>query len=158
MFGVDNTGVINQRQSPSIWQSDSVDFPANYILGRILIDSTTGQIFLDTSNSRLQISNGSNAFVNGLTSYGGIPTNSNIGLGGDMNFETEINVNGQYLNIAGSNTGTTFLSNGAMYDTASEKYYFPVVVEGGAVVIPDSVMTFQDPTNGSQYLVSCRSV
>jgi predicted ribosome-associated RNA-binding protein Tma20 len=158
MFGVDNTGVINQRQSPAIWQSDSADFPPNYILGRILIDSTTGQIFLDTSNSRLQISNGSNAFVNGLTSYGGTPTNSNIGLGGDLNYSTVINVNGSDITFEGSNNNVQIDSDGNLRNVAQGAYYFWGNVVSASVIIQDATIIFRDEQNNRNLKVAAQTI
>jgi len=31
MFGVDNVGVINQRNAPAIWESSVAEFPNNNI-------------------------------------------------------------------------------------------------------------------------------
>jgi len=156
MFGVDNTGVINQRQSPAIWQSDIADFPANYILGRILIDTFQGGIYIDTASTRLQISNGSNTFSNGLQSYGGIPTNQIIGLGGDMNYNTQIDLNGNNLKIINSIAGTTFNATGTITDDNTGSIYLPAEDTNITVLVPDKILVFSNPETGDIYKVLCK--
>lgn len=158
MFGVDNTGVINQRQSPAIWQSDIADFPPNYILGRILIDTFQGGIYIDTASTRLQISNGSKNFVNGVTSFGGIPTSQNIGLGGDMLYDTEINMNGGSLLFNGSNNSLTIDSQGNLSNQTEGSYYLPVMVIGLTSIIPTNVLLFTNPFDGHKYAVSATQI
>jgi hypothetical protein len=155
MFGIDNTGVINQRQSPAIWQSDIADFPANYILGRILIDTFFGGIYIDTASTRLQISNGSNSFVNGLQSYGGIPTNQNIGLGGDLNQSTTININGNALNFEG-NAESVIINADGYIDTQNIGIYMPITEQTIVPLVPNVIIEFTDGINGINYQVLAR--
>jgi hypothetical protein len=153
MFGVDNTGVINQRQSPAIWQSDISDFPPNYILGRILIDTFAGEIWLDTSNTRVRISNGSNTFLNGLTSYGGSPTNTDIGLGGDLNDNTTINLNDFELNFDGAVINNKIDNFGVITNKNTETDYMPVD-EDDNVVIPNTSINIYNLRTGAFYRIA----
>jgi hypothetical protein len=153
MFGVDNTGVINQRQSPAIWQSDITNFPANYILGRILIDTFQGGIYIDTASTRLQISAGNSQFFNGLTRYTGIPTTNNIGLGGDMNYGTQINLNGQSLLFEGATGSFRIDDNGVISDPANGESYFGTNRVELATVIPNFCLQFHDKINDEIFLV-----
>lgn len=158
MFGVDNTGVINQRQSPAIWQSDIADFPPNYILGRILIDSFFGGIYIDTASTRLQISNGSKNFTNGIANYGGIPTNNNIGLGGDMSIDTEINMLAQTISFIGSIYTTVIKSEGYLFDD-SNGWAIPSMDEGTfGPVDANTVISFYNPATGKFYDVLAKGL
>lgn len=158
MFGIDNTGVINQKQSPAIWQSDIADFPANYILGRILIDTFQGGIYIDTASTRLQISNGSNTFINGITNYGGIPTNSNIGLGGEMTYNTQIYLNGQELIIEGAYNSLNIDSDGNLSNPNQDSYYLPVQVVSLSGVVPTNTIIFYNPFDGHNYAVLAQQI
>jgi hypothetical protein len=154
MFGIDNTGVINQRQSPAIWQSDIADFPANYILGRILIDTFQGGIYIDTASTRLQISNGSNTFVNGIKSYGGIPTNQNIGLGGDMVQDTTILLQGFVIDFTGTQTNFSISSTGVISSDLGT--YLPISDIGLTGLIPNTTLQFKNVETGDVYYVAAQ--
>ena len=96
-FGLQNLGVINQKQSPAIWQSDIADFPINFVAGRILIDTFQGGIYIDTAINRVQIQAGSSGVINyenGLSNTGGLPNTSNIRLGGSLIDDTNIQLSG----------------------------------------------------------------
>jgi len=157
-FGIQNLGVINQKDAPAIWESDYVDFPLNYVKGRILIDTTTGAIYLDTNISRLQISNGSNAFVNGLQSYGGIPTNSNIGLGGNLDFSTVVLINGRDITFEGANNNVQIDSDGNLRNVAQGAYYFWGNVVGASVVVQDATIIFRDEQNNRNLKVAAQTI
>jgi hypothetical protein len=159
MFGVDNIGVINQRNAPAIWESALNQFPQNFIKGRILIDNIYGGIYLDTSNSRIQIqssNSGDLTFTNGLNSSALSPTTTDVNLGGELTKDTDIFQNGSTLTFNGSQTNSVILGSGAIFDQTSEKYYYPMAVESGTPVIPNCIIIFQNPINGEQILVSAR--
>jgi len=158
MFGVDNTGVINQRQSPAIWQSNIADFPANYILGRILIDTFQGGIYIDTASTRLQISNGTKNAINGLQDYGGIPTNINFGLGGDLNYSTVIDVNGNDIVFGGAVDNVQIDSDGYLNCPAQSAYYLPANVVGLSPIIQNATILFIDQHNGVTLKVAAQTI
>lgn len=157
MFGIDNTGVINQRQSPAIWQSDIADFPANYILGRILIDTFAGEIWLDTSTTRVRISNGSNTFINGLTDYGGTPTNIDIGLGGNLIYNTAINFSGFDLTFDGSSISNRIDDLGVLMNVNNDVDYMPIEEDGNLVVRNTSLNIYNTRT-GDVYRVAVQKL
>lgn len=106
-FGVQNLGVIDQRGTPAIWQSDLADFPNNYILGRILIATDNGYgIYLDTDTTRIPIVDSYSGVItadNGLNYNNSIPSNKVISLGGVLLNDTTVNTMGNELNFYGGN-------------------------------------------------------
>jgi len=119
-FGLQNLGVINQKQSPAIWQSDISDFPANFVAGRILIDTFQGGIYIDTAINRVQIQAGASGvvnYLNGIVNNGGLPNTSNVSLGGDLIKEININSQGFALKLDNAQI--------ASFDTASQSFFIP---------------------------------
>lgn len=155
-FGLQNLGVINQRQSPAIWQSDFADFPINFIEGRILIDTFQGGIYLDTSSSRVQIQASGAGLINysnGVQTYGiTTPTTQNVGLGGTIDVPTQIIMN-DTLDFSGSFTTFTLTSDGAAQDGQTGNLYFPVEPSALTGVVPDTLLIFINPLNGDSYKV-----
>jgi len=153
MFGIDNTGVINQRQSPAIWQSDIADFPANYILGRILIDTFQGGIYIDTASSRMQISNGANNFVNGLSNIGGSPGTNNVGLGGELLDDTNILLDGHTITFYGSTQATVMRASG-FFRNDSTGWALPAMdTDPLGAIVPNCKLLFFDPGTTKVYEV-----
>jgi hypothetical protein len=147
MFGVDNVGVINQRNAPAIWESSVANFPANFVKGRILIDNVYGGIYLDTTTTRIQIqaaNNGNVTFLNGLTSYAPSPTSTEISLGGDLNYSTQINLNGNEILFEAANNNVQIDSDGNLKNVAQGAYYFWGNVVSASVVIQDATIIFRD--------------
>jgi hypothetical protein len=159
-FGIQNLGVINQKQSPAIWQSDITDFPPNYILGRILIDTFAGGIYLDTSISRVQIQAsgaGNINYTNGIVNFGlTSPYTSNVGLGGALVLDSSIDVTGKSLAFVGSIATTIIAGDGSVIDDISQKLYFPTSEQNIAVIVPDKLLIFTDPISGNNYSVLCK--
>jgi hypothetical protein len=158
MFGVDNTGVINQRQSPAIWQSDIANFPANYILGRILIDTFQGGIYIDTANTRMQISSGANNYINGLSNFGGSPGTNNVGLGGGLDQNTYIQLDGRVLTFEGANNNIIINDNGDLISTGTGNGQFlPAAEVTLQVVVPNTTLYFFNTNSGVVYKVNAQA-
>ena len=155
MFGIDNTGVINQRQSPAIWQSDIADFPPNYILGRILIDTFQGGIYIDTANDRMQISSGANNYVNGVSNYGGSPGSNNVGLGGEMSqATTELILSGNEIKIVGDGNNFTFTQEGNLLsEGVATGIVLPATETTGTTITPNVILNFINTTSGVYYAI-----
>jgi len=161
MFGIDNTGVINQKNAPAIWESDFADFPANTIKGRFLLALDTITLYVDlvTSNNPSNraivasglIGDGSGTNVN-FTGNG----DYTVDLGGDLLAGTVIDLNGHNFEFQGATTTTKIQSDGAMLDTATTKMYFPTEEQNIAVIVADKLLVFSDPINGDTYKVLCQ--
>jgi len=159
MFGIDNTGVINQRQSPAIWQSDIADFPANYILGRILIDTFQGGIYIDTASSRMQISNGANNFENGISNTGGIPGTNNVALGGQLVDNTNILLNDKTLTFEGANNNIIINNNGDLISTGiGNGQFLPAAEVTLEVVVPNITLYFYNTNSAVVYKVNAQAL
>jgi hypothetical protein len=157
-FGIQNLGVIDQKNAPAIWESDFADFPPNILNGRILIDITTGTIYLDLTNTRVPISNGFINPVNGLADLGGSPTVRNVGLGGDLTNSTVINVNGNDITFEGSNNNVQIDSNGDLKNVAQGAYYFYGSVVGTSVIVQDVTIIFRDEQNNRNIKVAAQTI
>jgi hypothetical protein len=98
-YGYTYNPVINEQNTPGIWQSDLANFPATFQKGRILVASDTGAIYLDLVSSRIILVNShSNLnFANGLTKTD-LPNNvGQIYLGGELEQDTGINGLGNFI-------------------------------------------------------------
>jgi hypothetical protein len=140
-FGLQNLGVINQKQSPAIWQSDIADFPANFIAGRILIDTFQGGIYIDTAINRVQIQAGGSGvvnYINGIVNTGGSPNTSTIQLGGDLIDNININSNNFAFQID-SRQIATITDN-------------PLTVN-----IPNADLFIYDVVQGVKFKIACQS-
>lgn len=154
-FGFGGSFVVNQKNAPAIWESDINDFPDDLLPGRILINTTNGAIYLDGVSTRVIISNGSNTFLNGLTSLGGTATNRNIGFGGSINQDTVITVDtGKNFSVTedGANTAVQYLAGG-MVDADTGKPYVVVDLRSGSIV-PNTVIAIYNPIDGKEYLLN----
>jgi len=92
-YGYTYNPVINEQNTPGIWQSDFANFPATFQKGRILIASDTGAIYLDLVSSRIILVNSHSnySFINGLTKTN-LPSNQSfVTLGGNLVDDTIIN-------------------------------------------------------------------
>jgi hypothetical protein len=159
-FGIQNLGVINQKDAPAIWESDFVDFPANFVKGRILIAIDSGAIYIDLTASRLQIQAGSMASftaANGLTKTSG-SFDTEISLGGILNGETVIDLDGSELKLLGSSSITIFTSDGKILDDSTSSFYMPMKEETFAVIVPDSIIRIFDLDNGQSFQILAKKL
>ena len=161
-FGIQNLGVINQKDAPAIWESDAVDFPANFVKGRILIDTFQGGIYLDTSTTRVQIQAGGSGAIlyqNGVETFGlTTPTSTNVGLGGSLVRNTIIDITPNTLEFSGINTSTIFDTKGYMQDGASGNNYFTTFVDTLDVIVPNQILIFTNPVNNQPYAVLAQEI
>lgn len=159
-FGVDNLGVINQKDAPAIWESDVVDFPANFVKGRILIDTTFGGIYLDTTTTRVQIQAGGSGAINysnGIETFGlTTPTTSNVGLGGSLVRNTNIDLSTGQLKFIGLITSTLFNPSGSIEDFNSSRKYYPATEANISAIVPDRILNFRDTITGDNFQVLCK--
>jgi hypothetical protein len=161
MFGIDNVGVINQRNAPAIWQSIQNDFPINFVPGRILIASDNGSIWIDiTTSTRKQIVAGNIAsFENGsgITAeiIPGDPSVTKFNLGGDLNQSTTININGNALNFEG-NAESVIINADGYIDTQNIGIYMPITEQTIVPLVPNVIIEFTDGINGINYQVLAR--
>ena len=154
-FGLQNLGVINQKDAPAIWESDVADFPTTFVKGRILIDTFQGGIYLDTSTTRIQIqASGSGAinYANGVETFGSAtPTTSNVGLGGSLTRDTNIDITIKRLFLQGTDTTIIFNTQGAILDDSNTSVYLSAVDSPLIPVVPNCVLAFFDRVTGLQY-------
>lgn len=109
MFGLQNLGVINQKNAPAIWESAELDFPTNFVKGRILINTNNGAIYIDTETTRVQIQGGNSGdveFRNGLEVVSATNFDKTVTLGGSLINTTILDLN-----------GNSFIFSGALVDT-----------------------------------------
>ncbi len=150
-FGIQNLGVINQKDAPAIWESDLVDFPANFVKGRILIDTFFGGIYLDTTTTRVQIQAGGNGTINyqnGVETFGLTnPTTSNVGLGGSLVRNTDINLDTNKISFIGSNTNFVINDTGVISDNFGN-IYFPAIIDPTTLSVPNTSIIFTNAITG----------
>jgi len=165
-FGLQNLGVINQKNAPAIWQSNEVDFPTSFVIGRILIASDNGSIWIDTTtSSRKQIVAGNIASFetgNGINVevIPGDPSVTKFNLGGELVEDTLIDnvVNGKVLTIGDATNFTRVNVAGQLV----AKYGImpgptplaPIVnVVASVAVVPDSYIETFFSANGKYYRI-----
>jgi hypothetical protein len=158
MFGIDNVGVINQRNAPAIWTSPIADFPPNNIQGRLLLATDTVTLYVDLINGTGGVTNRA-IIASGLIGDGNGTTINNIGtgdysvdLGGYLNAETTISVNGYNLNLQGSDE-SVFINADGYLSSDNLGTYMPVTEQPFFALIPDAVLEFTDGLTNIQYQV-----
>jgi hypothetical protein len=136
-FGIQNLGVIDQKNSPAIWQSPLAQFPVNFVNGRILIDSDAGNLYLDTDINRNLIFQytGDLLIQNGLTYAASsvIGDASIIELGGSLVSDTAINLNTHTFEFDGSATTTKIRNTGYLQIGGSDVITAQSVAAGVAI-------------------------
>jgi hypothetical protein len=162
MFGIDNVGVINQRNAPAIWTSPIADFPPNNIQGRLLLATDTVTLYVDLINGTGGVTNRA-IIASGLIGNGSGTTINNNGigdysvdLGGDLNVDTSIGMNNNFLEFTGTQQTLKILSNGSLFGNNSE--FFPIDIDSLSVIIPDTTLKFNDISNNKTYAVLAKEL
>jgi hypothetical protein len=159
MFGLQNLGVINQKNAPAIWESPLADFPTNFVKGRILIDNTNGDIYLDTTTTRHLIQNGGElAFRNGLTKSNINPFLNVVKLGGSLDGATIIDINGNELSFIGLTNVNRFDAQGVFYNDGNSADYMPIIEDPLGAVVPNVILNVINTRDGSYYKISAEKV
>jgi len=156
-FGLQNLGVINQKDAPAIWESSVANFPANFVKGRILIDNVYGGIYLDTTTTRIQIqaqNNGNVTFVNGLTSQTLTPNSTQISLEGYLINETHIALDSFAFYFDGSVKATYVNPNGYLVDDSSGWILPAMDTDTLGAITPNIKLLFVNPATNKVYEVS----
>lgn len=158
-FGIQNLGVINQKQSPAIWQSDFSDFPTNFIAGRILIalDAGNAGIYIDGVSNRYKIAEGTIDFVNGISEQTSIePTVRKIGLGGLLNQNTQIELEFGFFQFSGINHVFQIDRQG---NTTWDGFGVACIeVRTLAPIIPTDTLVLTDAKTGNSYKVNAEII
>jgi hypothetical protein len=153
-FGLNKNAVINEKNTPGIWQSDFVDFPVDIQLGRILVSLSDGAIYLDTSLGRVIIVSGNSQqiFKNGITKTAVSRFGSNVELGGSLINDTDIDLatNLKNLRFIGNITNLNVTSDGYMKDE-NIGFYPIMVVDRLSTVTPNCVLVFYNPATSLFY-------
>jgi hypothetical protein len=162
-FGVQNLGVIDQRGTPAIWQSDYVDFPNNFIEGRILIATGSGGIYLDTNTNRLIISSGTTLLQtynidldgNDLTLLNGTVAMNTMAV--DVATISQIDNSNVPTSYIGTNTQIDFLATGSIYRSGGTlDGEFPSMQEDGIGLPIPNISLKLKLANGDTYNFSAR--
>ncbi len=161
-FGIQNLGVINQKQAPAIWESDYADFPGNFIPGRICIalDAGNAGIYIDGTVERFKIADGATNFTNGLKTIGlSTPTNKSIGLGGELVEDVQIGLDNTYsVFIFGSATQAGINANGHfVYNSLTQTPIACTTEQALTTITPDVVLIFDIP-NVATYKVLAEKI
>jgi hypothetical protein len=157
MFGIDNVGVINQRNAPAIWESNFADFPTNTIKGRFLLALDTITLYVDlvTGNNptnRAVVASGLIGDGSGTTINNTGTGDYSVDLGGDINQNTTININGNALNFEG-NAESVIINADGYLDTQNIGIYMPVTEQTIVPLVPNVIIEFTDGINGITYQV-----
>jgi hypothetical protein len=161
MFGVDNVGVINQRNAPAIWESNVAQFPTNNIKGRLLLATDTITLYVDLINGNGGMTNRA-VIASGLIGNGNgtVINNSGTGdytvdLGGALQNETYISLDGRSINFEGG-TNTIKINNNVYLESQglATGVFYPVTVNSIGVVVPNKTLVFFSPSSGVAYKVN----
>jgi len=163
MFGVDNVGVINQRNAPAIWESNLGDFPLNTIKGRFLLALDTSTLYVDliTSNNPTNravvasglISNGNATVINTIA-----PGEYSVDLNGSLQYDTSINLDGRTLTFEGVSNNITIDDNGNLICTGTGNGQFlPASENTLQVVVPNTTLYFFNTNSGVVYKVNAEA-
>jgi hypothetical protein len=162
MFGIDNVGVINQRNAPAIWTSPIADFPPNNIQGRLLLATDTVTLYVDLINGTGGVTNRA-IIASGLIGNGSGTTINNIGtgdysvdLGGTLTSDPIIGMNGFVLEFSGTTQTLQIESTGNMISPFGD--YLPANEIGLTSVIPNTTLRFKNVNNGDSYDVLAKIV
>jgi hypothetical protein len=158
MFGIDNIGVINQRNAPAIWTSPISDFPPNNIQGRLLLATDTVTLYVDLINGTGGMINRA-IIASGLIGDGSGTTINNTGtgdytvdLGGYLQSDVNIDFDGRQMTFQGQ----TELVNINIYGYLQSGFsgtYMPSIEQPFFALIPDAVLEFTDGVTNTQYQV-----
>jgi len=155
-FGIQNLGVINQKDAPAIWESNVANFPANFVKGRILIDNVYGGIYLDTTTTRIQIqpaNNGNLTFINGLTSQATSPNSTQVSLEGSLVNETHIALDSHSLYFDGSVKATYVSPYGYLVDDSTGWIVPAIDTDALGAIIPNIKLLIVNPASNKVYEV-----
>jgi hypothetical protein len=162
MFGYSAIPVINQKNAPAIWESDFVDFPANFIAGRILIATDNGAIYLDLTSSRIALQAGAMGTftaTNGLEINNSTPFATEIGLGGQMFGDKTINTSTNTLSFIGNLLQENqFDTDGVFKNTNTGKDYMPLSEIPFRVIFENCLLEIQDTRTNQIYKVAAHKV
>ena len=158
MFGIDNVGVINQRNAPAIWTSPIADFPPNNIQGRLLLATDTVTLYVDLINGTGGVTNRA-IVASGLINDGSGTTINNTGtgdysvdLGGKLLNSVTIENCGFDLLVSGSNDYLIF--NSAGYLTSNAYGALSTINEVSlSVVTPNCRLILSNPSTGDTYYI-----
>lgn len=103
-FGLDNLGVINEQNSPAIWNSTFANFPTNSIAGRLLVANNTRRIYLDLTTgavNRVLLSDGFATPISAANGLNNITDPTVIELGGAIAQTTNINTENGVIDFEG---------------------------------------------------------
>jgi hypothetical protein len=161
MFGYSAIPVINQKNAPAIWESNFVDFPANFISGRILIATDTGAIYLDLPASRIALQAGSMGTFEALNGLSKNTTSfsTEVVLGGSLvGGDTVIDINGNKLRFIGLTHEQQIDADGIISDAGTVADYMPILTSGVSVIVPNATLSILDLRTGDTYNVAAHKV
>jgi hypothetical protein len=164
MFGVDNVGVINQRNAPAIWESSVAQFPNNNIKGRLLLATDTATLYVDLINGNGGMTNRA-VIASGLIGNGNgtVINNSGTGdysvdLGGALQNNTTIDLDGRELNFIGANNTIYINDNGDLLSQGiGNGQFLPASVNSLQVVVPNTTLYFFNTNSGVVYKVNAQA-
>jgi hypothetical protein len=164
-FGIQNLGVINQKNAPAIWESNISEFPTNNIKGRLLLSLDTATLYVDlidgngdfTNRSIIAqglISNGNGTIINTIS-----PGDYSVDLGGALQNNTSIDLDGRQLNFIGANNTISINDNGdlIMVGTANGQF-LPAAEEPLEVLVPNVTLYFINSNSGVAYRINAQTL
>jgi hypothetical protein len=163
MFGIDNVGVINQRNAPAIWESNFADFPTNTIKGRFLLALDTITLYVDliTSNNptnRAVVASGLIGTGNGTIINNNGTGDYSVDLGGELQTNTNINLNDRTLTFQGANNNIIIDEFGVLLSTGiGNGQFLPVSENTLQVVVPNTTLYFFNTNSGAVYKVNAQA-
>jgi hypothetical protein len=169
MFGIDNVGVINQRNAPAIWESNVAEFPNNNIKGRLLLATDTITLYVDLINGDGGMTNRA-IIASGLIGYGNGTVINNTGLGnysvdlgGELQTNTNISLNDRTLTFEGANNTITISGNGVMTSTGIDSgihsgQFLPISAVSLQTVIPTITLYFHNTSGGQIYKINAQEI
>jgi hypothetical protein len=161
MFGIDNIGVINQRNAPAIWTSPISNFPPNNIQGRLLLATDTVTLYVDLINgtggmiNRAIIASGLIGDGNGTTINNTGTGDYTVDLGGSLQNITYLDLDGRSINFVGGTNTIKINNNGDLESQGlATGVFYPVTVTSIGVVAPNRTLVFYSPSSGLAYKVN----
>jgi hypothetical protein len=163
-FGIQNLGVINQQNAPAIWESNISEFPTNNIKGRLLLSLNTSELYVDLINGNDNFAGRSlisAPFTNGNgTIFSDIDApNLRIDLGGALQNNTSIDLDGRELNFVGANNTIFINDNGDLQSQGTANGQFlPATEESLEVLIPNVTLYFANSISGVVYRINAQTL
>lgn len=162
-FGIQNLGVINQKNAPAIWISPVAQFPTNNIKGRMLLALDTITFYVDLVDGTGGMTNRA-VIANGLINNGNGTTIDNIGftgdyavdLGGDMVQNTTILLQSFVLEFVGNDDVFHINPSGAIVSDFGK--YYPIEKTGFIPVTPNTTLLLKDIETGENYYVAAEQI